>query len=407
MSDQVYLITFSGQDQPGITNRLMRVLHRENVQVLDVGQSVIHDNLSLGFLLNLDRLQGSVEETLEALEVLAKELQLRIRKKPISSENYEKWVGAQGQPRYMITLLGRKITANHLEQVTEVILEQNLNIEKIQRLSGRRSLVKKDEKSHASIEFSVRGKQVDMLRLYRTFLKIGQSSGIDIALQKDDIYRRHRRLVCFDMDSTLIQAEVIDELAKAAGVGKQVSEITERAMNGELNFEESFRQRLALLKGLDASVLEDVAQNLPLTEGLARLTKTLKQVGFKLAILSGGFTYFAEYLQRKFGFDYVYANELEIVDGKVTGQVKGDIVDGEKKAQLLKKMAAENDFHLEQVIAVGDGANDLPMLGLAGLGVAFNAKKVVKEKARHSITSVGLDGILYLLGMSERDLEDA
>jgi phosphoserine phosphatase len=226
---------------------------------------------------------------------------------------------------------------------------------------------------------------------------------VDIAFQKDDIFRRNRRLVVFDMDSTLIEAEVIDELAKEAGVGEQVIEITEAAMRGEIDFNESFRRRVALLKGLDASVLERIAERLPLTEGATELVGHLKALGFKTAILSGGFTYFGHFLQQKLGFDYVYANELDIRDGKVTGEVVGTIVNGERKAQLLREIAEKEGVRLEQTIAVGDGANDLPMLSIAGLGIAFRAKPLVRQSAKQAISTLGLDGILYLIGFRDRD----
>jgi len=211
-----------------------------------------------------------------------------------------------------------------------------------------------------------------------------------VAVQEDNAYRRNRRLVCFDMDSTLIEQEVIDELALEAGVGEQVAEITERAMQGELDFQQSFRARVALLKGLDASVLPKIAERLTVTEGAERLISTLKALGYKTAILSGGFQYFAEYLQAKLGIDEVHANILDVQDGLVTGEVKGAM-----------------GISLEQAMAVGDGANDLPMLSIAGLGVAFRAKPLVRQNANQAISSVGLDGVLYLLGMHDKDLNRA
>ena len=215
------------------------------------------------------------------------------------------------------------------------------------------------------------------------------------------MYRRNRRLICFDMDSTLIQTEVIDELAEKAGVGKKVRAITEAAMRGEIDFNESFIKRVALLKGLDESVMEEIAQNLPIMDGAKRLMTILKKYGFKIAILSGGFTYFGNALKKQFDVDYVYANELEIVNGKLTGKHLGEIVDGKRKAELLRLIAQFEKIELEQVIAVGDGANDLPMLNLAGLGIAFHAKPKVKENAQQAISTIGLDGILYFLGFRD------
>ncbi|MEW6646030.1 MAG: phosphoserine phosphatase SerB [Pseudomonadota bacterium] len=403
---EVILITVSGHDQPGITAALTEVLADYEVNVLDIGQSVIHDTLALGLLVEMPQ-DAAGCAVFRDLLFTAHRLNLTIRFSPIGSADYEHWVSAQGQPRHIITLLGRKISARHLARVSEVVAEQGLNIDNITRLSGRISLQHPEQKRIACVELSVRGAAPDLTALHAAFLQVSQELEVDIATQEDDIYRRSRRLVCFDMDSTLIQAEVIDELAKVAGVGAQVAAITEAAMRGELDFAESFRRRLALLRGMDEAVLQGIAERLPITEGAEHLIATLKHFGYKVAILSGGFTYFARHLQRKLGIDYIHANQLDFRDGKLTGEVKGEIIDGQAKARLLRELAAKEGISLQQVIAVGDGANDLPMLSIAGLGIAFHAKPIVKQQAQHSIATLGLDAILYLLGMRERDISEA
>jgi len=399
--EQILLISVFGRDQSGITAELTSVLADHRINVLDIGQSVIHSTLALGLLVEVpgEELDSSLRETVTAK---CDELGLSARFDPVPGDSYQRWVDRQGQTRYIVTLLARKLTADQLARLTDTVSRFGLNIDGITRLSGRIPLGELPPLSKACVEFSVRGTVEDPAAFRADLVELSAELDIDLAFQRDDMYRRNRRLVVFDMDSTLIETEVIDELARMAGVGDQVAEITEQAMRGELDFQASFRQRVALLKGLDATVLESIARDLPITEGAERLLRTLSALGFKTAILSGGFTYFAEELQRRLGFDYVYANELDVRDGKVTGEVIGDIVDGERKAKLLREIAQREGIALEQAIAVGDGANDLPMLSIAGLGIAFRAKPVVKQQARHSISRLGLDAILYLLGMSDR-----
>lgn len=406
---EVVLITISGQDRAGLTAALTGILARYEVNVLDIGQSVIHESLSLGILIESPEEDKNCSVFKDVL-FKAHELNLNARFTPISKDEYEHWVDAQGKAKHIVTLLGRQITARHLARITAVVANHGFNIDQISRLSGRLSLSKSKHKSEpsrgASVQFSLSGEVQDIPAMHAKFLNISQELDLDIAVQEDNLYRRSRRLVCFDMDSTLIQVEVIDELAKAAGVGEQVAAITESAMRGEIDFSESFRQRMALLKGLDESVLKEVAESLPITEGAARLISHLRHFGYKIAILSGGFTYFANYLKEKLGVDYVYANQLDFENGKLTGKVIGEIIDGQMKAKLLVKLAEEEGISTEQVIAVGDGANDLPMLAIAGLGIAFHAKPIVKEQAQHSIANLDLDAILYLLGMRDRELAE-
>ncbi|PBP33285.1 phosphoserine phosphatase SerB [Pseudomonas syringae] len=399
---EIVLINITGVDRPGLTAAITGVLAQGGVNILDIGQAVIHDTLSFGILVEIqDTVQGS--SVLKDILFTAYELDQQVRFTAVSETDYQHWVEGQGKARHIVTLLTRKVTAEQLQRVSAITARYGLNIDQIDRLSGRMPLDTPADKGKGCIEFTVRGEPADPKAMQAEFLAVAQDLDVDIAFQQDSLSRRNRRLAVFDMDSTLIEAEVIDELAKAAGVGEQVSEITERAMRGELDFSESFKERLALLKGLDVSVLDEIGASLRLTEGAETLFSELKRLGYKTAILSGGFTYFAKQLQAKLGIDYVFANELEVVDGKVTGVAVEPIVNAQRKADLLRELAHKEGLSLEQTIAVGDGANDLPMLAIAGLGVAFRAKPLVKQSAKQAISTLGLDGVLYLLGLRDRE----
>ncbi|EGB15005.1 phosphoserine phosphatase SerB [Pseudodesulfovibrio mercurii] len=400
--EKIILVHVTGGDRPGLTAELSGVLAGYDVDVLDIGQVVIHNFLTLGILI---RLPANSQPVLKDLLFKAHELGVTMRLHPLDEEKYTSWVGEAHRPRYIITLLARSVSAAQIAAITKVVSDAGLNIDTIYRLSGRVPLDCNDyECARGCVEFTVRGTPRDVAELRAQFLDISSRMMVDIGFQEDNIFRRNRRLVAFDMDSTLIQAEVIDELAKEAGVGDQVAAITESAMRGELDFKQSLRKRLSLLEGLDESVLKRVAERLPMSEGAEKLISNLKNVGYKIAILSGGFTYFGDILRKRYGIDYVYANQLEIKDGKLTGKAVGDIVDAQKKAELLQSIADQEGISLQQVIAVGDGANDLPMLNLAGLGIAFHAKPKVKQGARQAISTLGLDAILFLLGMRSRDV---
>lgn len=403
---EVFLINITGLDRPGLTAQLTGVLADFGAEILDIGQAVIHDHLSLGLVVAIP---GDSKSSPILKEVLyaAHGLDVAVTFTPIAQERYEAWVAEQGKERHIITLLGRSLTAAHVSKVAKAMADASLNIDQILRLSGRASLDSQRDSTRACVEFAVSGPVPDETALRRTLLDIADSTGVDVSFQVDNLYRRSRRLVIFDMDSTLIQAEVIDELAKVAGAGEEVAAITAAAMRGELDFSESLRRRVATLEGLPESILAEVAERLPLSEGAERLAATLKRLGYKLGIVSGGFDYFANGLQKKLGFDYVFANKLEIRDGKLTGKVTGKIVDGARKAEILQEIAALENISLQQTIAVGDGANDLPMLAVAGLGVAFHPKPIVAEKAARAISTVGLDGLLYLIGVRDRDLLSA
>ncbi len=402
---EIILLNIQGTDKPGVTSSLSQILAQYNVNILDIGQAVIHNNLDLGILFEVPR-ESESSPILKDLLYKGYELNVKISFNPVSELDYNEWVNQQGKGRYIVTVLGRKISAIQISEVAKIIYNHQLNIDKISRMSGRTPLdIGPDEKTRSCIEFSVRGFINDVTTIKTQLLEVSKSHGVDVAFQKDNVYRRSRRLVCFDMDSTLIQTEVIDELAYRVGKGEEVSKITEAAMRGELNFTESLIKRVSLLEGLDENVLQDIAQKLPLTEGAERLFKALKKYGFKTAILSGGFTYFGKHLQNKLDIDYMFANQLEIINGRLTGRTLGEIIDGAKKAELLRNIAFKEDIHLEQTVAVGDGSNDLPMINISGLGIAFHAKPLVKKNAQHSISTIGLDAILFMMGFRDRDID--
>ena len=403
-NDEIILININGADRPGVTAALTEILAKNNAVILDIGQADIHNHLSLGIL--FQSTEGNSGDILKELLFKSYELDVNIRFNPITEQEYSKWVGMQGKNRYIITILSRKLTAKQIAGVSRIVAEQDMNIDDIKRLTGRIPLDENARTPKASVEFSVRGTPKNKECMKAEFMKLSTELEMDISFQEDSMYRRMRRLICFDMDSTLIETEVIDELAIRAGVGDQVKAITEAAMRGEIDFCESFRQRCALLKGLDVSVMQEIAENLPITEGVDRLMRILKKVGFKIAILSGGFTYFGNFLKQKYNIDYVYANELEIENGKLTGNHVGDIVDGKRKAELLRLIAQVENVDIRQTVAVGDGANDLPMISIAGLGIAFHAKPKVKATAKQFISTIGLDGILYFLGYKDSYLDE-
>ena len=398
--EEQILIRITGQDRPGLTAAVMGILARYNARILDIGQADIHSTLSLGILIRIDDTHSG--QVMKELLFKAEELNVNIGFAPISDDEYESWVDHQGKNRYILTVIGRSLSAKQIAAATKIIAEQGLNIDFIRRMTGRMSIKHPERNVRACIEFSLRGTPKDRELMQSKLMHLASEQEIDFSFQRDDMYRRMRRLICFDMDSTLIQTECIDELAARAGVGDKVKAITERAMRGEIDFKESFTERVALLKGLDVSVMQDIAEHMPITEGADRLMSVLKRCGYKIAILSGGFTFFGEQLRRRYGIDYVYANELEIDEnGKLTGRYVGDIVDGKRKAELLKLIAQVEQVNLAQTIAVGDGANDLPMIAEAGLGIAVHAKPRVKATAQQSINNIGLDGVLYFLGFKD------
>lgn len=401
--NKIILINISGDDRPGLTSSLAKILAGYNVRILDIGQAVVHDALALGMLIEVPQDFTPLKKD---LLVRAHDLDLKIKFSPVSAEAFDQWVRAQGKFRFIITVLGREITAEQFASITDAVSRNNFNIDLIERLSGRLSLTGRIDQANACVELEISGVIDSSPSLRAELMSLTQQFEIDIAIQRESIFRRNRRLFVFDMDSTLIEAEVIDELAKLHGVGDKVSAITASAMRGELDFKQSFSKRVALLAGLPEARLQDIVRTIPLAGGAERLIQTLKSLGYKTAVLSGGFTFFGRHLQNRLGIDYVYANELETENGAVTGRVAGEIVDGKKKAELLKMLAERENVSVDQVVAVGDGANDLPMLNLAGMGIAFHAKPLVRQSASHSVSHLGLDALLYLIGVRDRDLDN-
>jgi phosphoserine phosphatase len=401
--NETILIHFSGRDRRGLTTALTAILAKYDACVLDIGQAVVHETLSLGLLVEIPRGE-SFRGLQDALTAKSRELRLHVAFTPIAKADLDDWISSQGKDQFIVTILGRAISADHLARVSAIIAEHGLNVDRIERLSGRLSLAVHTPDANACVEFTVNGNSSSEASMRAAFLATAHDLKIDIAFQRESIFRRNRRLFAFDMDSTLIECEVIDELAKLAGVADEVVKVTESAMRGEIEFQESFRRRVALLRGLKETRVRELLDTIPLVEGTEQLIGTLKMLGYKTAILSGGFNFFAQHLQRRLGIDYVFANDLDIVDGVVSGEVRTPIVDGARKAELLRQIASQENISLDQVVAVGDGANDLPMLGIAGMGIAFRAKPLVRQTASHAVSFLGLDSLLYLVGVRDRDL---
>ncbi|MDH4572539.1 phosphoserine phosphatase SerB [Salinicola acroporae] len=398
---QRFVVRATGPARPGQTAALGTALASANCRLLDLSQHVAFGEVTLEALVETADDLGAVLPT--AGDVFG--LDCRVEK--VSAESEALWADVARDARWVLTLMAPRLSAEVMAEVGALTAEHGLIIERVKRLSAASQLDADASPvgAGACLEWRLGGAIDDSVSLREKVLALSERFGVDVALQRSNAWRRHRRLVCFDMDSTLIQAEVIDELARRHGVYEEVASVTERAMRGEIDFQQSFRERMSKLEGLDESVLAEIAESLPLMPGLERLMRYLKRLGYRTAILSGGFTYFARHLQQRLGFDEIHANELVIRDGKVTGEVAEPIVDAGRKAMMLRQIAEREGWDLAQTVAVGDGANDLEMLAVAGLGVAFHAKPLVRRQAQQSVSTLGLDGLLYLLGYSEAELE--
>ena len=403
MADDIVLINVSGRDKPGLMSVLTGILAKYGARLLDMGQAVIHEDLALGILVSVP--SEASGELVKDTMFGANEVGSTVRISNVSQQEYRAWLEASGQTRYIITLLATGPGSQALHAVSTLTRRFDLNIDTARRLTDRGA--SQTEQSKFCLEMRVRGQIKDMSALESELMASAETLNFDFSVQEDTVFRRNRRLVAFDMDSTLIRQEVIDELAFRHGVGEQVVAITREAMAGKIDFKESFRRRSALLRGMPERVLEEVASSVELNSGARRLLRALKYFGYKTAVISGGFQYVGDHLARDLGIDYVYANALAVQDGVMTGTVSGAIIDAARKAELLRETADREGIALAQTIAIGDGANDLPMLSSAGLGVAFHAKRIVKESAGHAISNFGLDAVLYLIGFSDRDIDQA
>ncbi|WP_305046743.1 phosphoserine phosphatase SerB [Geoalkalibacter sp.] len=395
MNQPMILITMTGPDRPGIIAAMTGQIAEAGARIRDIEQTVTHTLLSLSVVIDFPTGESNQKPLIKDLLFLAKEWGLDLDFQVLDEQDYRRRTGRNS---YVLTIMGGEVNARALAQISRILAEDRVNIERISKLT---------QGQLRCVELLINVPlALDVRALNRRLLSAGSDLGVDVAVQKESLHRRAKRLVVMDMDSTLIQIEVIDELARLAGVGAQVAQITHRAMNGELDFQGALRERVALLKGLPAAALEEVYRTIPFTPGAKTLVRILKRLGFRTAVISGGFTFFTDRLKDELGLDYAFANGLEIVDGQVTGQVNGPIVDGARKAELLEEIARREGIALDQTIAIGDGANDLPMLGRAGLGIAFNAKARVREEADTHINQQSLDSILYLLGLSEWEMAE-
>ncbi|XOV83628.1 MAG: phosphoserine phosphatase SerB [bacterium] len=404
-AEEIVLINVSGQDKPGLMSLLMETLAQFNAHILDIGQAVIHEDLALGILVSVHKDHSGA--LIKDIMFNANAAGATVRISNVTEPNYQLWVEASGQTRYILTLLATGDGSHALYAASSLTHKFGLNIDTVRRLTDRGDTRGEDQPTRLCVEMRLRGNAADMNRLRSELMAAADTLNFDFSLQHDTVFRRNRRLVAFDMDSTLITEEVIDELARHHGVGEQVAAITAEAMAGRIDFQESFRRRAGLLKGMPVSTLEQVTRAVQLNTGAERLLRALRYFGYKTAVISGGFQYVGDHLKARLGIDYVYANALEIEDGVMTGAVAGEIIDAQRKADLLRQTAQAEGISLQQTIAIGDGANDLPMLSTAGLGVAFHAKSVVRENAEHAISNFGLDAVLYLIGFSDRDIDQA
>lgn len=390
MANDLILINITGTDHPGITAALMKCVSQAKASIKDMGQSITHGFLSLSMLIEVHESSSSDESPLlKDLLYTAKKMNMQLDFKFITNEK----VSINSGDKYILSCVAdTQISPLFLKDIAETLASNNINIQKIDNVT-------ENEFKSLDIATIAQTENVDWNKVKQELMSISNLHQTDMALLKDNLWRRNKRLIVLDMDSTLIQSEVIDEMAQVHGVSDKVKVITEKAMNGEYDFTQSLIERVKLLQGLSEDKMQSILQNIKLTDGVEDFLKTVKNLGYKVAIISGGFQYFANYFKEKLKIDYAFANDLEIIDGKLTGLVKGNIIDGQKKALLLEMLAQQENINLEQVVAIGDGANDLQMLAKAGLGIAFHAKPIVKQSAQQHMSHGPMTSILYFLGI--------
>ena len=387
------MVNVSGQDRPGITANLTRVLMEHNVEVVDIEQASLQDLLGLYFLLDLSNATDSKDSVIKDLLFEASKLNLTLNFRLFAPNEV---LALNQRNLYILTHFGG---TQALAELSKILGEENVNIEMISSLAHHDAL---------SVEMILNVNNASSLsRVKQQIMIKSRELNIDLALQKMEAYRKNKRLIFFDMDSTLVDMEIIDEMARRAGVYREVSRITEKAMRGDFDFEESLIQRVALLKGLTVAELNEIRNNIRLSQGVEEMTTTLKWLGFKLGVVTGGSDFFSDYLKEKLGFDFAFANSFEIKNGALTGRVIGNIIDAAQKARIVNQTSFDQGILLDQTVVVGDGANDALMLGQAGLGIAYNAKKGVDNAANVSLGRSRLKNILYLLGITEEDIKEA
>jgi phosphoserine phosphatase len=384
------MVTVSGPDQPGITSAFSKILVDNHVEVVDIEQASLQDFLGLSFLLDMSEAKQSKDGVLKDLLFEASRLRLTLNFRLFSEKEMK---ARNSKNLFILTYFG---DTRALAELSNILAEENANIEMISNLTRHCA---------SCVELTINVNEVMNLgRLKAKVLAKSHELNIDLALQKMEAYRKNKRLVFFDMDSTLVDMEIIDEMAQRAGVFKEVARITEKARRGDIDFEEALTQRVALLKGLKVEELEKIRNEMKLSEGAEDLVETLKRLGYKLGLVSGGFDYFSDFLREKLGLDFSYANQLEIKNGALTGKVLGKIVDNTYKAKIVHMVASREGVLLDQTVAIGDGANDVLMLGQAGLGIAYNAKERLMRAANMSLGQARLKNILYILGLSEEEM---